>query len=127
MFTGTGQVNAFRFSFFFYSPQQTAPGYLAWVSQDLLGYDSTTFTLLLKDFSHSCTNGNCPNTTCECGALYQTAAYVIVECNSNMPLEDIVKCWSWMMRLDADLITSSPASGISCRREVENAFTVTVL
>ena len=32
-------------------------GHLAWICPDLLGYYSTAFALVLKDSSHSCTNG----------------------------------------------------------------------
>ena len=54
--------------------------------------------------------GLAPTSICECGALDQTAAHVIVEC----PLllhrapEDIINCWPRMTRLEAGSTKSPP-------------------
>ena len=54
--------------------------------------------------------GLAPISICKCGALDQIAANVILECPLHRASEDAMECWSWMTRLDAGSIKSSPTS-----------------
>ena len=72
--------------------------------------------------------GTCYHTSiCECGALDQTAAHVILDCPLHRALEDIVDCWSWMIKLDADSTTSSPTSeeDFSQQKGIKSYFHIT--
>ena len=86
--------------------QGLASSHFALVCQHLLREGSTAFALVLENFSHPCTNGSF--------FLHQSVSVGIrsnrIPCDSGMLLEDIMEHWSWMMRNDAGLIISSPAS-----------------
>ena len=47
--------------------------------------------------------GLAPTSICECDTLDQTASYLILEYPCTMPPEDIIDCWSSMMKLDVGL------------------------
>ena len=63
--------------------------------------------------------GLAPTSMCECGALDQTASHSILKCPLHRAPDDIMDCWSWMMRLDAGSATSPPTFEEDLSKETE--------
>ena len=75
-------------------PKTQRHDYLAWVCLDLVEYNSTAFTLVLEDSSHPAQMELTLILICECDALDQIAALVILNVYYRMPPKDVMDCWS---------------------------------